>query len=52
MAFNVVFHVVKTNKKNGFKIAKDSALWLYFGSNNLVREKNQIELREYEHKTT
>lgn len=48
MAFNVVFHVVKTNKKNGSKIAKDSVSWLYFGSNNLVREKYQIKFREYE----
>ena len=27
-------------------------LWLYFGSNNLVWEKYQMEFREYEHKTT
>lgn len=52
MAFNVFSHVVKTNKKNGSKIAKDSVSWLYFDSNNLAREKHQIKFREYEYKTT
>ena len=47
-ASNVVSLAFKTNKKNGSKIAKDSVSWLYFGSNNLVREKYQIKFREYE----
>ena len=30
---------------------KNSFYWLYFGSDNLVREKYQIKFREYEYKT-
>ena len=30
----------------------DYYAWLYFGSNNLAREKHQIKFREYEYKTT
>ncbi len=29
-----------------------AVLWLYFGSDNLMGEKYQIKIREYEHKTT
>ena len=31
---------------------KKSFCWLYFGSDNLMGEKYQIKIREYEHKTT